>query len=153
MTEREISEVLAVLKVAYPQQLSKLSKADALATMRLWRMEFDKVPSDVLMLAVRRHIGKSEFFPNIKELKDELKGMNMQAVCALKEHEQACEFGFGTRLSEEVYNRVKYIAENSDTKRLFCEEKSLLELLGAQYDASAGEVVYAKNAPQLTHTE
>lgn len=141
MTEKEIGQVLAVLKVAYPQQLNKLNKDEAVATMKLWQTQFANIPYDILMLAVQRYIAEHEFFPSIKEMRDEIRKLHCQAEWALQQHKQEIEYGIGARLSDEVHKQVEYIATTTDDCKAFGAQNNLLDLLGTHYDPQQGQMV------------
>lgn len=133
MTESETTAILAILKTAYPQQLSKITSVEAEAMIKLWAVQFYNIPSDIVMLAVQKIIGTSEFFPSITEIKDKIKSLHWEAMSLIQQHEQACdeEFGFGTKLSESAYKRVKYIYDNTYHRNTETE-LSLIECIGGK---------------------
>ncbi len=75
MTREETIELLAVIKVAYPQQLGKMSDVEVNAMVGLWADEFRTVPKQVMEIAAKDCIHKNDFFPSIKNLRDALSEM------------------------------------------------------------------------------
>lgn len=134
MTENETTAILAILKTAYPQQLSKITSVEAEAMIKLWAVQFHNIPSDIVMLAVQKIIGTSEFFPSIKEIKKKISGLHCEAWSLIQQHEQACdgEWGIGTKLSESAYKKVKYIYDNTYHSKEETE-LSLVDCIGGKY--------------------
>lgn len=134
MTEKETTAILAILKTAYPQQLNKITTTEANAMIKLWTIQFHDVPSEIVLLAVQKLIGVSEFFPSIKQIKDTIKKIHYEAFEAINSHETACDkrLGFGTKLSKMAYKKFKYIFENS-YQRDSDAELSLIDCIGGRY--------------------
>ena len=133
MTQNETTAILALLKSAYPQQLSKITQVEAEAMIKLWSIQFHNIPSDIVLLAVQKLIGTSEFFPSIPDIKDKIKKLHWEAWSLLNEHDNACdeEIGIGRKLSESVYKRVKYIFDNT-YHRETDTELSLIDCIGGK---------------------
>ena len=72
MNRNETLQVLAYLKVAYPQAFNKLSKEDIQALTKMWELQFKDFNFDVVMIAVNSYISTdtSGFYPTIGKLKD-----------------------------------------------------------------------------------
>ena len=129
MTDREMGEILAMLKVAYPQQLNKLSSADAGAMIKLWSLHFADMPFDIMTLVIQQYIPKHEYYPSIKQIKDEIRALHCKAVWALQQHRQEIEYGIGKKLTDDVYKQVQYIADCTDDRKPHTDE-TLLDVLG-----------------------
>ena len=84
MTREETIELLAVIKVAYPQQLGKISDIEANAMVGLWADTFRAVPKQVMEIAAKDYIRKNEFFPSIKNMCDVLDELNKKADSRLQ---------------------------------------------------------------------
>lgn len=133
MTENETTAILAILKTAYPQQLSKITQAEAEAMIKLWSIQFHNIPSDIVMLAIQKLIGTSEFFPSIPDIKKKLTNLHYEAWGLLNEHEQSCdtEFPIGRKLSETALQRVQYIYDNT-YQRNSETELDLIDCIGGK---------------------
>lgn len=134
MTEKESISVLAVLKAAYPQQLNKLSEAEANATIQIWLIQFNGIPGDIVMLAAQKLIATSVYFPTVAEIKAKIKSLHWEAWGAIQQHEQELEMGIGRKLSESVLQKVKYVYENTYDQRKLNIEQGMFELIGAKYN-------------------
>lgn len=84
MTREETIELLAVIKVAYPQQLGKISDIEANAMVGLWADTFRAVPKQVMEIAAKDYIRKNEFFPSIKNMCDVLDELNKKTDSRLQ---------------------------------------------------------------------
>ena len=83
MTREETAELLAVIKVAYPQQLGKLSDFEANAMVNLWADEFASVPKEVMHLATKSIVKKLKFFPSVADMCEELNELNRSSYSRL----------------------------------------------------------------------
>jgi len=83
MTKNETLEILAIIKVAYPQQLGKISDIEAGAMVELWADTFARVPKAVMQIAVKKIVMQSKFFPSIADMCEALDEMNKDAYCKL----------------------------------------------------------------------
>ena len=147
MTDREMGEILAMLKVAYPQQLNKLSSADAGAMIKLWRIHFASIPYDVMTLVIQRYIPKHEYYPGIKQIKDEIRALHCKAVWALQQHRQEIEYGIGKKLTDDVYKQVQYIADCTDDRSTNTGD-TLLDVLDITDGPMLGQTVKRKASLQ-----
>lgn len=84
MTREESAELLAVIKVAYPQQLGNLSEIEANAMVGLWADTFRAVPKQVMEIAAKEYIRKNKFFPSINAMCEELDALNKKVDTKLQ---------------------------------------------------------------------
>lgn len=87
MTRDETLELLAIIKVAYPQQLGKISDIEAGAMVNLWTDTFKRVPKEVMEIAAKNFIRKQKYFPSIADMCEELDTLN-------KDAQSKIEFGY-----------------------------------------------------------
>lgn len=83
MNKQETAELLAIIKVAYPQQLGTMSELEASAMVNLWANTFAEVPQGVMQIAVDAIVRKSHFFPSIADMCDELDALNRRCYSSM----------------------------------------------------------------------
>ena len=142
MTEKETIGVLAILKAAYPNQLNKLNENEANGIVQVWLSQFYNIPGDIVILAVQRLIGTSQFFPTIAEVKDKIKSLHFDAMWAIRDHEQAIdpEIGFGNKLSNKALAKVEYVYNNTFDDRSLKREPTFNELIGLSMNSQTEEL-------------
>lgn len=71
MTTNEVLQVLAVIKVAYPNSFNKLTKQDIDALTKLWERQFSEFDAKVVYSAIDTIIATdvSDFMPSIARIK------------------------------------------------------------------------------------
>lgn len=74
MTHQETSQILSILKAAYPDFYKGLSKNDAYGIINLWQRQFKDEPAEIVIAAVESLIATRtvRFPPVIGEVKEEL---------------------------------------------------------------------------------
>lgn len=106
MTREETSQILTILKVAYPSFYSKVSLRDANAMLNLWEMQFSDVPSNLVQLAVakliRTHTG---YPPEIADVFREIENMTVSVSNEPSDEELWC------RLKKAVSNSTYHAQE------------------------------------------
>jgi|GEM_PF-3105876 len=130
MTKSETLELLTVLKVAYPQQLGKISDIEAAAMVELWADTFARVPKSVMQIAVKKIVKDSKFFPSIADMCEVLDQINRDADFRLtygKYERNAISERYGERnYNEQTEENLEFIrastADFAVTK--FCESRS-----------------------------
>lgn len=72
MNKRETTEILALLKVAYPQSFSKLTQTDLQVMVNLWQRQFDEYEQKEVARAVDAIISSdtNAFAPTIAKVKE-----------------------------------------------------------------------------------
>lgn len=72
MTEKQTIQILALIKVAYPNSYSKQSDEDLKQTIMLWHTQFKDYEFELVALAVNSFIAKdlSGFAPTIAQIKN-----------------------------------------------------------------------------------
>jgi hypothetical protein len=99
MTQKEATQILAILKAAYPNSYRGMSKDEAIGTVNVWATQFIDMPVNVVMIAVNKLISTNTFPPSINEVKEKIRSLYFEAWGMLKRHKQALE-GFTTREGE-----------------------------------------------------
>lgn len=151
MKEKEAIGVLAVLKAAYPNQLNKLTENEANGIVQVWVSQFHDIPGDIVLLAVQRLIGTSQFFPTISEVKEKVKSLHFDAMMAIRQHENAIdpELGIGEKLSSEALKKVEYVYNNTYDDRSMSRELSFKDVLGLRLNHRSKELELTKPFAQL----
>lgn len=103
MTRKETAELLAVIKVAYPQQLGSLSDIEANAMVSLWADEFASVPKEVMQLVVKSIVKKLKFFPSIADICEELDNLNRSSYARL----------IGDNCDDETKRKLEFIRQST----------------------------------------
>jgi hypothetical protein len=85
MTRKETTQILAILKAAFPASYKGMTKEEANGTITVWSMQFADTPADIVMLAVHKLIAVSKFPPTISEVKDKLHSIHWEAYSAMSD--------------------------------------------------------------------
>ena len=84
MNKHEATQLLALIKVAYPTAYRDLDAATKKATVNMWAMSFPDVPFPIMEQALAHFRMTSKFPPTVAEMVEELKEIHNQATeCAL----------------------------------------------------------------------
>ena len=84
MTKEETLRVLAILKAAYPNSYSGMSKREAAGTVTVWAVQFANISVDVVLMAVQKLISTNKFPPTISEVKNKLSSIAWEAYEELR---------------------------------------------------------------------
>ena len=69
MTREETTQVLSILKTAYPKFYANLTKESALQTIELWSVMFANDPLEVVKVALYKLIATSVYPPSIADIR------------------------------------------------------------------------------------
>ena len=84
MNKQEATQLLALIKIAYPTAYKDMDVASKKATVNMWQMSFPDVPYPIMEQAFNHFRMVSKFPPTVAEMVDELKSLYYQALeCAL----------------------------------------------------------------------
>ena len=78
MTKKETAQILAILKAAYPNHY-KMTAEEAVGTVGIWCLQFEKMPANIVLMAVNKHISSSTFPPSIHEIKGKIADIHWEA--------------------------------------------------------------------------
>lgn len=79
MTQKEATQILAILKAAYPNSYRGMSKEEAIGTVNVWATQFIDMPVNVVMIAVNKLISTNTFPPSIGEVKEKIRSLYWEA--------------------------------------------------------------------------
>lgn len=85
MNRKETTQILAILKAAYPSSYKGMTKEEANGTITVWSMQFAEVPADIVLLAIHKLIAVSKFPPTIAEVRDKLQSIHWEAYAAMSD--------------------------------------------------------------------
>lgn len=80
MNKQEATQLLALIKVAYPTAYRDLDAATKKATVNMWQMSFSDVPYPIMEQALAHFRMTSKFPPTVAEMVEELKEIHNQAT-------------------------------------------------------------------------
>lgn len=80
MTQKEATQILAILKAAYPNSYRGMSKEEAIGTVNVWATQFVNIPASVVMIAINKLISTNTFPPSIGEVKERIRGLYFEAM-------------------------------------------------------------------------
>ena len=80
MTQKEATQILAILKAAYPNSYRGMTKEEAVGTVNVWATQFINIPVNVVMIAVNKLISTNTFPPSIGEVKEKIRGLYFEAL-------------------------------------------------------------------------
>lgn len=72
MTKEQTTELLSLIRIAYPRFYANLTKQDALATIELWYSMFKDYEYKTVLMATQSLINNLEFSPTIADVKNEI---------------------------------------------------------------------------------
>ena len=107
MNKKEAAQILAILKAAYPNHY-KMTAKEAVGTIGVWCMQFDKMPADIVLMAVNKHISTGTFPPSIHEVKDKISALHWEAyekISVRSEYERL------TKQQVQDYERIYNLTE------------------------------------------
>lgn len=122
MTQKEATQVLAILKAAYPNSYRGMTKEEAIGTVNVWAMQFHNIPVDIVLLAVNKLISTSQFPPAISEVKNKLGSLYWEAYEELRCHKKW--------LTEEQVKYLQYIKDSTKDEQYKTHEPSIREMMG-----------------------
>ncbi len=136
MTQKEATQILAILKAAYPNSYRGMSKEEAIGTVNVWATQFYNMPVNVVMIAVQKLISTNTFPPAIGEVKEKIRGLYWEVWGQLNEHKRHEEAGLPSPISEAKLKQLKAIMEVVEPMRTeYSIEPSLTSLLD-QYEGN-----------------
>ena len=80
MNKQEATQLLALIKVAYPTAYRDLDAATKKATVNMWAMSFPDVPFPIMEQALAHFRMTSKFPPTVAEMVEELRHIHHQAA-------------------------------------------------------------------------
>ncbi len=80
MTQKEATQILAILKAAYPNSYKGMTKDEALGTVNVWAAQFSDIPVEVVNIAVNKLISTNLFPPSISEVKERIRELYYEAL-------------------------------------------------------------------------
>lgn len=83
MTKKEVLQILAILKAAYPASYNNMTKEEATGTVAVWCMQFTDLPAEIVMVAVHKLISTNKFPPTIAEVKAKIQSIHWEAYDVL----------------------------------------------------------------------
>jgi hypothetical protein len=132
MTQKEATQILAILKAAYPNSYRGMTKEEAIGTVNVWAVQFAKMPADIVLLAVNKCIATSQFPPAPSEVKKKFQSLHWEALEALKANEVY------SNLNEEQIKYYKYIKDKTEIARHLPYEPTIEEIK-SQYELIYGD--------------
>ena len=79
MTKKEATQILAMLKAAYPNFYKDMGAEEAQGTISVWTMQFADLPAEVVLMALNKHISTGKFPPTIAEIKEKITAIYWEA--------------------------------------------------------------------------
>lgn len=80
MTKKEATQLLAIIKLSYPNSYRDLDEVTRSATINMWHMSFPDVPYPVMSQALNRYRLTNKFPPTVAEMVEELRHLHYQAM-------------------------------------------------------------------------
>ena len=132
MNKQEATQLLALIKVAYPTAYRDLDAATKKATVNMWAMSFPDVPFPIMEQALAHFRMTSKFPPTVAEMVEELKEIHNQATeCALIHKNMGNE-----ELVKQFRAIMDYTYRYKDNSNFGLQLGSLTKLLsGGEYNA------------------
>ena len=80
MNKQEATQLLALIKVAYPTAYRDMDVATKKATVNMWQMSFPDVPFAIMEQAFNHFMMVSKYPPTVAEMVEELKHIHHKAT-------------------------------------------------------------------------
>lgn len=80
MNKQEAIQLLALIKVAYPEAYRDMDEASKKATVNMWAMSFPDVPYPIMEQALNHFRMVSKFAPKVAEMVEELRNIHYRAT-------------------------------------------------------------------------
>lgn len=109
MTKTEMTQILAILKAAYPNSYKNMTTDDVRATVNVWAAQFANIPATVVMIAVNKLISTNVFPPTITEVKEKMRSLYWEAWEMLDLHKKGLSVLDKSTLAvmEQIINTVE----------------------------------------------
>jgi hypothetical protein len=103
MNREETTQILAILKAAFPNSFKNMTPTEAAGTVTTWQLQFCDIPFDVVMIALQKVISVSEFPPTVAAIRGQFRSIYIDACGALRDH--------GDKLTESEKSRLENIKQ------------------------------------------
>ena len=131
MTQKEATQILAILKAAYPNSYRGMTKEEAVGTVNVWATQFINIPASIVMIAVNKLISTNTFPPSIGEVKEKIRGLYYEALGELPYQHGGLYANNTQELPPERIALLKEIVRVTESMRTQQTiEPSLSDLLG-----------------------
>lgn len=142
MTQKEATQILAILKAAYPNSYRGMTKEEAIGTVNVWATQFINIPVSVVSIAVNKLISTNTFPPSIGEVKARIRTLYYEALQELPYQHGGIIANNTDEIPPERIALLKEIVAVTEPMRTMSKlEPSLTELLSGyeqNYLASGG---------------
>lgn len=130
MTQKEATQILAILKAAYPNSYRGMTKEEAIGTVNVWATQFIDMPVTVVMIAVNKLISTNTFPPSIGEVKEKIRSLYYEALGELPRQHGGIYINNTQELPPERIALLKEIIRITEPMRTMQKiEPSLTDLL------------------------
>lgn len=130
MTQKEATQILAILKAAYPNSYRGMSKEEAIGTVNVWATQFIDMPVQVVMVAINKLISTNTFPPSIGEVKEKIRGLYFEALGEIPYQHGGLYCNNTAEISPERLALLKEIVRVTEPMRTMSKiEPSLTDLL------------------------
>lgn len=135
MTRDEVVVILGMIKTAYPSFYKEMSKQEMYNTIDLWSEMFKNDKSEIITLAVKSLISKSEYAPSIATIKNEAFRLQSNDITPIELWNKLKK-----AISNSTYNSVEeYNKLPEQVKRFVGSPNALRDL--AQNDATTNDTI------------
>ena len=149
MTREETSQMLTLLKVAYPNFYGKMSAKDAYATLNLWAEMFADDDVNIVKFALHRLIEThSGFPPNIAEVKSHIR-LLVQASTGEPTDEELWRM-LRKAASNGLYGSSEEFERLPPVLKRYCGSPSALREMAMQDEKTLDTVVHGQFLRQIT---
>ena len=135
MNTKETTQILAILKAAYPNSYKNMTPKEASGTISVWASQFAEMPANIVLMAIQKHIGRNNFPPSVFEVKKGIQELHWEAYDILSDIETH-DFA-----KNETYEQAKTIYEITKEYRMNIPDAPKLSQMlsnGKQYLLSEG---------------
>lgn len=130
MTQKEATQILAILKAAYPNSYRGMTKEEAVGTVNVWATQFINIPVNVVMIAVNKLISTNTFPPSIGEVKEKIRSLYFEALGEIPYQHGGLYANNTAEISPERLALLKEIVRVTEPMRTMHKiEPSLTDLL------------------------
>lgn len=86
MNKKEATQVLALLRAAYPTDYMNMTAEEAQGVVSMWSMQFADISVDIVLMALNKLVSTKRKSPTIADVKEKLKSIHWEAYEAIQQN-------------------------------------------------------------------
>ena len=79
MNKKEATQVLAILKAAYPNSYKNITADEVQGIVSVWSIQFADMSADIVLMALNKAISTCKYPPSVAEVKEKISSIHWEA--------------------------------------------------------------------------